>query len=323
MRGGREKSQHCCHSHVNGPRLREPRRRRTVVAAGSNGTRRCTAAVIRLAAVARGCAACDFVGACAREERRPAARGWHGRLRAGSRTRGTLAADSHPTVARGLVNPWALAFLPDGRMLVTERPGRLRIVAKDGKLSPPLAGVPQVLRVRPGRTARRRARPRLRAEPGRSISATPSRRPAAAAPRWRARGSSTARQPRLDDVKVIFRQEGPLSSGNHFGCRIVQAPRRQSVPHDGRSLRLPRRGAEPRQPSRQDRAHHAGRRGAARQSVRRPQATPSRKSGATATATRKAPRCIRRPASCGSTSTARAAATRSTFRTPARTTAGR
>src|SRR5262245_62704770 len=48
------------------------------------------------------------------------------------------------TFASGLVNPWALAFLPDGRLLVTERPGRMRIVAKDGKLSPALAGVPAV-----------------------------------------------------------------------------------------------------------------------------------------------------------------------------------
>jgi aldose sugar dehydrogenase len=48
------------------------------------------------------------------------------------------------TVARGLEHPWGLAFLPDGRMLVTERPGRLRIVGKDGTLSPPLAGVPAV-----------------------------------------------------------------------------------------------------------------------------------------------------------------------------------
>ncbi|HZN30374.1 MAG TPA: PQQ-dependent sugar dehydrogenase, partial [Xanthobacteraceae bacterium] len=38
------------------------------------------------------------------------------------------------TIARGLDHPWAIAFLPDGRLLVTERPGRMRIVARDGKL---------------------------------------------------------------------------------------------------------------------------------------------------------------------------------------------
>src|SRR3712207_1950963 len=48
------------------------------------------------------------------------------------------------TVARGLENPWALAFLPDRRILVTERPGRLRIVEQNGTLSAPLAGVPDV-----------------------------------------------------------------------------------------------------------------------------------------------------------------------------------
>ena len=48
------------------------------------------------------------------------------------------------TVAKHLDHPWAIAFLPAGRMLVTERPGRMRIVAKDGALSPALAGVPKV-----------------------------------------------------------------------------------------------------------------------------------------------------------------------------------
>src|SRR5579864_898889 len=48
------------------------------------------------------------------------------------------------TVAAGLVHPWSLAFLPDGRMLVTERPGRMRLVTRDGKLSAPLGGVPSV-----------------------------------------------------------------------------------------------------------------------------------------------------------------------------------
>lgn len=48
------------------------------------------------------------------------------------------------TVASGLSHPWGLAWLPDGRMLVTERPGRLRVVTKDGALSAPVAGVPEV-----------------------------------------------------------------------------------------------------------------------------------------------------------------------------------
>src|SRR5688500_12076877 len=48
------------------------------------------------------------------------------------------------TVADGLEQPWGLAFLPDGRMLVTEKEGRLRLVAPNGALSEPLGGVPEV-----------------------------------------------------------------------------------------------------------------------------------------------------------------------------------
>ena len=57
------------------------------------------------------------------------------------------------TVARGLEHPWGLAFFPDGRMLVTERPGRLRLVGTDGRISAPLAGVPAVQARGQGRPA--------------------------------------------------------------------------------------------------------------------------------------------------------------------------
>src|SRR5688572_32215428 len=54
------------------------------------------------------------------------------------------------TAARGLEHPWGLTFLPDGRMLVTERPGRLRIVSQDGTLSEPVRGLPPIAARRQG-----------------------------------------------------------------------------------------------------------------------------------------------------------------------------
>ena len=125
------------------------------------------------------------------------------------------------TVARGLEHPWALAFLPDGRVLVTERPGRMRIVAKDGKLSPALGGVPKVFASGQGGLhdvvldrgyANNHTIYFCYAEPVDGGART-------ALARATLVDEST---PRLDDVKVIFHQEGPLSSGNHFGCRIAQ-----------------------------------------------------------------------------------------------------
>jgi glucose/arabinose dehydrogenase len=126
------------------------------------------------------------------------------------------------TVASGLSFPWAFAFLPDGRILVTERGGRMRIVAKGGTLSPPIAGVPPVF---------------ARSQGGlhdvildRDFAKTGTIYFCFAMPVSGGGQTALARArlvdgnpPRLEDAKVIFQQEGPPSSGNHFGCRIVQA----------------------------------------------------------------------------------------------------
>ena len=124
------------------------------------------------------------------------------------------------TVASGLVHPWSLAFLPDGRMLVTERPGRMRIVTRDGKLSPPLAGVPKVVaRGQAGLldVALDRAFTQnqtiyfcFNADAGSNVAVAHAR-------------LESGETPRLDQVTTIFRQNGPPSpSGNNVACRIAQ-----------------------------------------------------------------------------------------------------
>ena len=122
------------------------------------------------------------------------------------------------TVASGLVHPWSLAFLPDGRMLVTERPGRMRIVTRDGKLSPPLTGVPEV--VARGQAGLLDVALDRDFATNRTIYFCFSFDSGGNAAIARARlASDTA----LTEVKVIFRQQGP-GGGNNHGCRIVQAP---------------------------------------------------------------------------------------------------
>jgi glucose/arabinose dehydrogenase len=121
------------------------------------------------------------------------------------------------TVARGLEHPWALEFLPDGRMLVTERPGRLRIVDRSGRISQPLAGVPEVevggqgglldVALDPGFAENRLV----------YLSYAELREGGA--------GTTVARgrlgEGRLEDVRVIYRQQPKVEGGNHFGSRLV------------------------------------------------------------------------------------------------------
>jgi aldose sugar dehydrogenase len=123
------------------------------------------------------------------------------------------------SVARGLVHPWALAFLPDGRMLVTERPGRLRLIGPDGRPGEPIAGLPAVdatgqcglldLVVDP-KFAENQLLYWTYAEAGEGGNGT-------AVARGRLDGN------RLTDVRVLFRQAPKVRSSLHCGSRIVIA----------------------------------------------------------------------------------------------------
>ncbi|MEF7613429.1 PQQ-dependent sugar dehydrogenase [Aquincola sp. MAHUQ-54] len=130
------------------------------------------------------------------------------------------AAEPRPsTVARGLQNPWSLAFLPDGRMLVTEKRGQLRIVEPDGTVRAPLAGVPRVDAGGQGGLLDVVPDPRFAdnqrvywsfSEPGDDRGSNGT-----AVARGRLDGNT------LSDVRVIFRQQPKAGGGSHFGSRLV------------------------------------------------------------------------------------------------------
>jgi aldose sugar dehydrogenase len=126
------------------------------------------------------------------------------------------------TVAQGLVNPWSLAFLPDGRMLVTEKPGRLRIVQKDGSLGAPITGLPAIsaggqcglldVAIDPqfadnGLVYFSYAEPASAPDSGNSTAVA----------RGRLAGDTLA------DVRTIFVQRPKVSSSAHCGGRLVFA----------------------------------------------------------------------------------------------------
>ncbi len=120
-------------------------------------------------------------------------------------------------VARGLVHPWALEFLPDGRILVTERPGRLRIVARDGSLSAPITGVPQVAASGQGGLLDVALDPRFGDNRVIYLSYAESGDGGSGTAVARARLGDG----KLEDVRVIYRQHPKVRGGGHFGSRIV------------------------------------------------------------------------------------------------------
>jgi len=126
------------------------------------------------------------------------------------------------TIASGLEHPWAVAFLPDGAMLVTERPGRMRIVTKEGSISVAIAGVPKVEAQGQGGL--------LDVILGPSFASDGTIFFAFSEPREGGNGTAVARArlvrdaaARLDDVQVIWRMTPTLDSKLHFGCRLVFA----------------------------------------------------------------------------------------------------
>lgn len=126
------------------------------------------------------------------------------------------------TVADRLVRPWGLAFLPDGRMIVTERPGRIRIVARDGRLSPPLSGAPEVYASGQGGMLDIALDPNFRQTGVIFISyAEPGAGGAGGAGTAVARAELDIAGNRLTGLKVIFRQVPKSSGGRHFGSRLV------------------------------------------------------------------------------------------------------
>ncbi len=127
------------------------------------------------------------------------------------------------TVAEGLEHPWGLAFLPDGRMLVTERPGRMRVVSPDGQIDPaPIAGLPKVDAVGQGGLMDVALHPSY-AENGWIYWSFAQRDSTGGNGTELARGK-LAGEPgsyRMNDVETLFRLAPKSGGGVHFGSRIV------------------------------------------------------------------------------------------------------
>jgi glucose/arabinose dehydrogenase len=126
------------------------------------------------------------------------------------------------TVVEGLQNPWGMAFLPGGKILITERPGRLRVLSTDGKLSAPVTGLPPVAARAQGGLldvaldpafAKNNliywsfSEPRENNENNTAVA--------------RGKFVDDPAAPRVDDVQVIYHQTPSLASPLHFGSRLV------------------------------------------------------------------------------------------------------
>ncbi|QJI21195.1 MULTISPECIES: PQQ-dependent sugar dehydrogenase [unclassified Pseudomonas] len=125
-------------------------------------------------------------------------------------------------IVKGLDHPWAVAFLPDQQgFLVTERPGALRFVSRDGKLSAPLSGVPQVWAKGQGGLLDVVLSPDFKEDRLVYLSYAEGGGQGGTAGTAVGRGRLSDDLSSLKDFQVILRQAPKLSTGNHFGSRLV------------------------------------------------------------------------------------------------------
>jgi glucose/arabinose dehydrogenase len=162
----------------------------------------------------------------------------------------TEQAMGHTVVASGLAHPWGLAAMPDGRWLVTEKPGRLRIITAQGQIGEPVAGLPAVdargqgglldVIVSPG-FGQDRMIYWSYSEPRQGGNATSV-----------ARGRLSDDGSRVDDVQVIFRALPTYDGDKHFGSSLAFA-------QDGKLfITLGERSDKPMRPQAQDLGSHMG-----------------------------------------------------------------
>ncbi len=164
------------------------------------------------------------------------------------------------TIATGLQNPWGMAFLPGGNVLVTERPGRLRVVTPQGGVSTPLTGVPAVFAQGQGGLLDVALDPDFASNRQVFLSfaeAGPNNTAGTAVYRARLNANSTG----LENGSVIFRVTPKVNTQGHFGSRLAFGPDRllyitsgdnftsasaqRQVQHQGKILRIRADGSVP------------------------------------------------------------------------------
>lgn len=162
----------------------------------------------------------------------------------------TEAALGHSVVTSGLVHPWGLALLPDGQWLVTERPGRMRVVSAQGQIGAPIAGLPPV--------AARGQGGLLDVIVGPTFAQDRLIYWSYAEPRDGGNGTAVARGRLSDDlskvenVQVIFHALPTYDGDKHFGSSLAFAP-------DGKLfITLGERSDKPMRPQAQDLGAHMG-----------------------------------------------------------------